>query len=213
MVLAKKKAAPVAKGRFGRPAVPGKKVAAKKRPARKPLPAIAAPEGMRPQFVLAQIRTGKDGLFGPSKFVRYIGRFDFGADDKKKRDLATYDPQTATQIYGRLSATTFKATTNTMNPDPKVRTGVKGAMRLPPNTTFLVLIRATVKRADQTVAARIAKVFQVCKNKAGKAVPRELEKVDPAYRLIRRASRIMPPAFATVMEPPKLGRRKVVEEE
>lgn len=196
-------------GPFGRPAGTAKKTVRKK----KPLPQVTAPEGMRPQFILGQVRTAKDGLFGSAKFVRYLGRFDFQVEEKKKRDLSDYDSATAMQIFGRLASTTYKSTTNTMSANPKERLTHKGAARLPPSTTFLVLIRATVRRADQTVAARIAKVWQIAKNKAGKAAPFELPKNDPAYRLVRRASRILPPAFAAVQEPPKLRRGKPIEVE
>ena len=208
-------AAPAKKGAFGRPAgaAGSKKAPAKKAVKRTPLPTYAAPADFRPHFVLVSFQTDKDGLIGASlKAVRYNGRFDRDADDKKKFNLMDYDPQTVVGIAARLGAVTFKTSIERIMPvSPKEREGFKGSNRLPKSTVFEALIRVAKKSADQTVTAGVRQVFQLVKKtsaSSGKTSvkPVELLKTDPAYRLIRRVSRILPPAFKNVLMPPKRTR-------
>jgi len=106
----------------------------KAKPKRKPLPTYKAPADFRAHFLLVTIRTEADGLFGCRglKAVRYQGRFDREAEDKKKFDLGSYDPMTLAGILGRLSGRTFKSTNDKKYPaDAKARNGLKGAHRLP----------------------------------------------------------------------------------
>ncbi len=189
---------------------------ATKRPARKPLPTYKAPADFKPHFILFQFKTERDGLIATQfKATRYQGRFDRNADDKKKFDMAAYDAATVAGIVARLAGVTYKATNDKKMPvTPKERIGLKGSNRLPASTVFQVLIRAGRKVADQTLTARISQVFQSIKNaKTGRPSAKELEKTDPAYRLIRKASRLLPAAFVQSQLPPKRRRGKATEEE
>ena len=208
-------AAPAKKGAFGRPAAAAgaKKAAPKKAVKRTPLPTFPAPADFRPHFVLLSFQTDRDGLMGASvKAVRYNGRFDRECADNKKFNMMDYDPQTVVGIAARLGAVTFKTSIERIMPvAPKERVALKGSNRLPKVTVFEALIRVAKKSADQTVTAGVRQVFQVVKStsaKTGKSVvkPVELEKTDPAYRLIRRVSRILAPAFKNVLMPPKRTR-------
>jgi hypothetical protein len=184
---------------------------AAKRPARKPLPTWKVPVDFKPHFLLVTFRTEADGLIGSRfKAVRYVGRFAEDADDKKKFDIMSYDPQTLAAIQGRMSSTMFKASNDKkFSAAPKARAGEKGGMRLPAKTVFSALIRVGKKTAEGTLTARIPAVFQHIKNeKTGKVRMTPLEKTDPAYRLIRRASRILPGAFDQCLMPPKRTRTR-----
>ncbi len=193
-----------------------KKTAGKAAPAKKknPLPTFQAPEDFKAHFLAVQFTTGPDGIAqGTMKFTRFKGKFDLAAPDKKKLDMMSYDPQTCLAITARLSAKAFSKSTPKMMPvSRKERSGLKGAHRLPPSTSFLVVLRAGFKKADNSLTCRIRHVLQLVATKSGKLKPVELEKADPAYRLIRGASRILPGAFINSTEPPKKERRTKEEE-
>lgn len=183
--------------------------AARKTPARKPLPIFKAPADFKPHFLLVQITTERDGLLGNKiKAVRYQGKFARDTDDKKKFDLAGYDPLTLIGLAARLSGVTYKATNDKKLPvEPKARAAVKGAHRLPANTTFQILMRVGKKAADQSLTCGIRQIWQGLTNpKTGRVGMRELEKTDLAYRAIRKASRTLPAAFTQVQMPPKRTR-------
>jgi hypothetical protein len=194
-----------------------KGVAAKKagaRPARKPLPSWQAPADFKPHFMEISVRTEKDGLLGTSiKGTRYVGRYDPNADDKKKFDVGSYDQATLQGVLARLSAVTFKATNEKKFPtDVKGRTEVKGAMRLPANTSFRILIRVNKKSADGSLSIVFKQVEQAVKSaKSGNMRPVILDKKDPVYRAFRKVNRILPAAFKGVLLPPKRTRGRNVE--
>ena len=214
-------AAPAKKGSFGRPAsgaAPAKKAAA---PARKktPLPQFEAPADFRPHFVLVSFQTDRDGLLGASlKAVRYAGRFDREADERKKANMIDYDPQTVVGIAARLAAITFKTSIDRIMPaTPSDREGLKGSNRLPKTAVFEALIRVGKRSADQTLTAGVRQVFQIVKTKSaktGKMITKtvELSKTDPASRMIRRVNRILPAAFKNVMMPPKRSSRRSADD-
>jgi hypothetical protein len=209
---AKAAAAPAKRGFPARKpgSAPAKKVA------RKPLPIFKAPADFKPHFLLVQFVTEKDGLIGSTvKATRYVGRFDREAEDKKKFDLGAYDPKTLVGIAARLSAVTFRTNADKKFPvSPAERADAKGAHRLPASTQFQVLMRIGKKAADQSLTAGIKQVFQVVQSaKTGRQALKDLEKTDPAYRTIRKASRILPAAFKEVLMPPKRTRRTKAEDQ
>jgi len=207
-----KKTGTVVKGKFP-PRKPG---AAAKRPARKPLPVFEAPADFKPHFLLVQVKTAADGLFGAENFkaIRYLGKFARDAEDKKKSDMSAYDAATMMALHGRLSGKTFKATNDRKySRDPKKRDGVKGAHRLPASTTFQILMRVGKRAADNSLTCGIRTIWQAVKNeKTGRVGPKELEKTDPVYRMIRGSSRFLPAAFVNVQMPPKRSRRRAADE-
>ena len=209
-------AAPAKKAPFGRGTTGTKKPARAKR---KPV-LFAAPADFKPHFLMLQAKTEKDGLFCSNMVAtRYVGRYDPEAEDRKKFNLAEYDPRTLCGIAARLSAITFKATQDRFyEPSAQGRVGIRGAHRLPKSTQFNILMRVGMKKADGSLTCRVVSVEQPVKKtlKSGKTktVLIALEKTDPVWRLIRRASRILPAAFENVLMPPKRtrGSRQTDEE-
>jgi hypothetical protein len=185
------------------------------RPARKPLPTFQAPADFKPHFVEVRVRTEKDGLLASTiKCTRFQGRYDPDADDKKKEDILSYDPATVIGIQARLAAVTYKTNAERKYPTlVKGRTEVKGAMRLPANTGFLIVLRVNRKAADGSLSVLIKGIQQHVKIE-GKA-PRlvDLDKKDPVYRAFRKVSRILPAAFKNVLMPPKRVRGARVKKE
>lgn len=165
------------------------------------------------------IRTEADGLLASAiKGVRVNGRYDLedpaSIEDKKKFDMAAYDPQTLIGIQARLAGPTFKATNDKKYPvEVKGRTEVKGAMRLPANTTFRLVLRVNRKSADGSLAILCKQILQAVKSPKGvvKAVP--LDKKDPVYRALRKSLRTMPAAFKNVQMPPAKRRAKKSEDD
>lgn len=212
---AKEAAAPAKSAKKGFPpkktagAKPGK-VTKKKGP-----PVFKAPADFKPHFLLVQIATEKDGLLGSAiKATRYQGRFDREVEDKKKFDLGSYDVKTLVGIQARIAAVTYKSTNDKKyDVQPKLRADVKGSHRLPASTVFQVLMRIGKKSADQSLTVGIKQIWQALENpKTGRQGLKELEKTDPAYRMIRKSSRVLPAAFKEVLLPPKRTRGKVEEE-
>ena len=203
------KEVPAKKAPFGRGTTTGAKkpVRAKRKPV-----LFAAPADFKPHFLMLQAKTEKDGLFCSNMVAtRYVGRYDPEADERKKFNLADYDPRTLCGIAARLSAITFKATQDRFyEPSAQGRVGIRGAHRLPKSTQFNILMRVGMKKADGSLTCRVVSVEQPVKKtlKSGKTktVMIALEKTDPVWRLIRRASRILPAAFENVLMPPKRTR-------
>ena len=203
------KEVPAKKAPFGRGTTTGAKkpVRAKRKPV-----LFAAPADFKPHFLMLQAKTEKDGLFCSNMVAtRYVGRYDPEADERKKFNLADYDPRTLCGIAARLSAITFKATQDRFyEPSAQGRVGIRGAHRLPKSTQFNILMRVGMKKADGSLTCRVVSVEQPVKKtlKSGKTktVMISLEKTDPVWRLIRRASRILPAAFENVLMPPKRTR-------
>jgi hypothetical protein len=186
------------------------------RPAKKPLPTFKAPADFKPHFLLLQVTTEADGLIATKvKAVRYQGKFDREADDKKKFDMAHYDMPTVVGIAARLGGVTYKATNDKKFPaEPKKRASFKGAARLPAKTTFQILLRVGKKAADGTLTAGVKQIWQAVTNPTtGRQKLQELEKTDLCYRAIRKVSRFLPAAFSNVQMPPKRTRGRKVEAE
>lgn len=202
---------PVKKGAFGRPATTGARKAPA-RPKRKPV-LFAAPADFKPHFMLLTIRTERDGLIaGDVKATRYLGRFDLEVEDKKKFDLEEFDQPTLRAIAARFAGVTFKATQDRFySNNPAERIGVRGSHRLPKSETIYVLIRAGSRKADGSLMVGVKKCWQKVTKKSpktGKNISRlvELEKTDPVWRMMRRATRVLPAAFTGCLIPPKRTR-------
>lgn len=161
-------------------------------------PVWTAPTDFKPHLLEIHVKTDKDGLLGPAiKVIRYRGQVT--DDPRKKWDVAEYDMQTVIGILSRLSMTTF--ITNQ-------------AKRLPANTRFRILMRVSMSKAKQNMlTCSFKEVSRVAKLKSGKLKVVPYEKRDPIYRRFRRASRILPSAFANCLMPPKKTRQKKVAEE
>lgn len=181
-----KELTPLEKARIARQNGKGKKPAKKKNA----LPIFKAPEDFKPHFVSVMLKTEKDGLLSSSiKATRYQGRYDPDADDKKKFDLATFDPKTVNGILSRFAMTTF--VTNV-------------AKRLPANTVYQILLRVNRKSADGSLSVLFKGMEVATKSaKTGKVKFVAMEKSDAVYRKFRKASRILPAAFKDVQTPPK----------
>lgn len=212
-----KKPVAAKKGFPARKGFPAKKEGgpARTAPKRKPLPTYKAPADFKPHFLLISVLTEKDGLLASSiKAIRYQGRFDREVEDKKKFDMSNYDPVTLIGIQARLAAVTYKTNAEKKFPEmPSARKDLKGAHRLPASAGFQILVRVGKKAADQSLTTSVKQIWQQLKSpKTGRVGLKELEKTDPAYRAIRKVSRLMPAAFKNVLMPPKRGRKQVEEE-
>lgn len=204
-----------------KPGFPPRKTgtAAKKRPAKRPgILQVKAPADFKPHFLFVQVKVEEDGILGGKiKATRYVGRFDFDVEDKKKHDMWAYDPRTVLGIQARLSAMTYKATKiKYFEASPKERAEQRGAHRLPKGVVFGLLLRIGRRTADNVLTVRIGKVFQSVKSiKTGRVSMKELERTDPVSRLFRRAGAILPIAFENVLAIPKRERatKRVADDE
>lgn len=185
-----KELTPLEKARIAKAA--GGKGAAKPKK-KNALPIFKAPEDFKPHFITVRMKVEKDGLLAAAcKVTRYQGRYDPDADDKKKFDVATYDPQTVQGILSRFSMTTF---------------ATNAAKRLPAGALFQALLRVNRKSADGSLSVVFKALEQAVKSeKTGRTKLKPLDKKDPIYRKFRKASRILPSAFKEVLMPPKRTR-------
>ena len=190
-----KKAAPAAKKKMSpaiQKALEARRNGTSKPRVRKPIPQWEAPADFKPHFLEILVRLDKDGLLSPDiKVIRYKGRYDPEAEDKKKVIVNTYDARTVQGILSRLSMVTF--ITN-------------ASKRLPAGKLFRIVIRVG-KRKDNTISISFRGVEAVTKFKSGKSKSVPLDKKDPIYRRFRRVVRILPSAFSKVLLPPKIERR------
>ena len=161
-------------------------------------PVWTAPADFKPHLLEIVVKTDKDGLLGPAiRVTRYRGQIT--DDPRKKWDVAEYDTQTVMGILSRLSMTTF--VTNQ-------------AKRLPANTRFRIIVRASMSRAKQNMlTCSFKEVSRVAKLKSGKVKVIPYDKKDPVYRKFRKAARILPSAFANCLMPPKKTRERKQAEE
>ena len=165
---------------------------------RKPIPTWQAPSDFKPHFLEILVRTEKDGLLSPDcKVIRYQGRYDPEADERKKFLVNSYDLRTVQGILSRLSMVTFINNAN---------------KRLPANKTFRVILRVG-KRKDGTITVSYRGLIRLAKLKSGRIKEVPLEKKDPVYRRFRKAGRLLPAAFSKVLQPPKISRRSRKAEE
>jgi hypothetical protein len=184
------------------------------KPARAPLPQFAAPADFKPHFVEITVRTEADGLLGTDiRCVRYQGRYDVNAEDKKKSDMSAYDMKTMIGIQARLSALTFKPTNDRKySVIPAKRIGVKGSNRLPAGAVFVVVVRVNKRSKDGTLATPIKFVQQKIKNKeTGRVKTVDLAKDDPVARVLKRVARYLPAAFKNVQQPPARRRGRAAD--
>lgn len=217
--IAKKKSksseddAPKKKG-FPKKGFPPKKKGASAKKKKKVV-TFKAPADFKPHFLLVQFKTEADGLIGTNvKATRFQGRFDRDAEDKKKFNLGAYDPVTLMGIAARIAGVTYKATNDRKMPVlPKERDGLKGSNRLPANTVFQYLLRIGKKKEGDVLTVSAKSIWQALVDpKSGRLKLKELEKTDPAYRLIRKSKNFLPAAFSDVQMPPKRSRKKTDEE-
>ena len=165
---------------------------------RKPIPTWQSPSDFKPHFLEILVRTEKDGLLSPDcKVIRYQGRYDPEADERKKFLVNSYDMRTVQGILSRLSMVTFINNAN---------------KRLPANKTFRVILRVG-KRKDNTITVSYRGLIRLAKLKSGRIKEVPLEKKDPVYRRFRKAGRLLPAAFSKVLQPPKVSRRSRKAEE
>lgn len=190
---------------------------AKKAPARKPLPQFKAPADFASHFLEVRIKTEADGLLGTAiSCIRYKGRYDPNAEDKKKSDMAAYDWATMIGVQARFAGLTFKPTNDKKYPvSPKGRTteNIKGSHRLPANTAFKILLRVNRRKSDQTLSVLVKQIWQGVKNeKTGRVAGVELAKDDPVARMLKRAARYLPAAFKNVQAPPARRRKAAADD-
>lgn len=165
---------------------------------KKPVPTWQAPADFNAHFVEVLVRTDKDGLLCPDcKVIRYKGRYDPEADERKKFLVNSYDPRTVQGILSRLSMVTFISST---------------AKRFPAGKTFRLIFRVG-KKKDDTLTVGYKGISMVTKLKSGRVKEEALEKRDPMYRRFRKAGRLLPAAFSKVLMPPKVERRSKKAEE
>jgi hypothetical protein len=180
------RAAKEAKAKSGKASKPAKKKNA--------LPTFKAPEDFKPHFVTVRMKVEKDGLLASAcKITRYQGRYDPNADDKKKFDVASYDPQTAQGILSRFSMVTY---------------ATNAAKRLPAGALYQVLLRVNKRAKDGDALSVLFKGLEqaVKSQKTGRTKLKAIDKKDPVYRKFRKAARILPSAFKDVIAPPKRTR-------
>ena len=179
---------------------PARKAGAAAGPARPRPPKITfpAPSDMKSCFVEFMFRTQADGLIGPSfKAVRVKGNWTNEA--AKRFDMMEYDAPTVAAIISRIAARTF---------------ATNAARRLPANTAFKVVIRAGLRKADDTILSGIKSIAKQVKLKSGKSTWKELvDKTDPVYRKIRSCGRFLPGAFVNMQLPPSTRRSKKGDDE
>ena len=165
---------------------------------KKPIPTWEAPADFKPHFLEVLVRVDKDGLLCPDcKVIRYNGRYDPEADERKKFLVNTYDPRTVQGILSRLSMVTF---INSV------------AKRFPAGKTFRLILRVG-KKKDGVLTVGYKGISMVTKLKSGRVKEDALEKKDPIYRRFRKAGRLLPAAFSKVLMPPKVDRRSKKAEE
>lgn len=165
---------------------------------KKPVPTWEAPADFKPHFLEVLVRVDKDGLLCPDcKVIRYKGRYDPEADERKKFLVNTYDPRTVQGILSRLSMVTF---INSV------------AKRFPAGKTFRLILRVG-KKKDGALTVGYKGISMVTKLKSGRVKEDALEKKDPIYRRFRKAGRLLPAAFSKVLMPPKVERKSKKAEE
>jgi hypothetical protein len=221
-VATKKALSPLEKARLARASGgAAKKAKAKAKPGQF---TFDAPSDFKPFFLEVTVRTEKDGLLGNQiKAIRYVGRYDPQAEDKKKFDISAYDTKTLIGLQARLAQVTFKnnatkfypASIKERNAKIKVKNKTTGevkeraefgsAFRLTPNTTYRILFRIGKKSADNSITVGTKAVSQVVLVNSVKKL-KALEKTDPVYKAFMKARRFMAAAFKDVLLPPKRTR-------
>lgn len=158
-----------------------------------------APKDFTAHYLVVQVRTDKDGMFtNRIEATRYAGAYSEDAPESKKFDLGSYDIRTLMGIQARLASVTFH---------PTGRPNKAGVSpRLIPNTTYKILYRVGVRRADNTLSVGLRTVSRLVtrvNTKTGKRRIREilLERSDPDFRKLLKSAKFLPAAFANVKQP------------
>lgn len=180
---------------------PAKKTgAALKTAARPPKLTFDAPADMKPAFFEFEFTTGADGLMIPEsvQMSRVKGKWDNA--DAPRYDMREYDAATLMAVATRIAAVTFA---------PNV------AKRLPTDTAFLLIIRASKNSATNALNAAIrfgrhADTSQAKLKWKWFEDPKQ-EVWGPIWRRLKRANRILPSAFVSVQLPPS-KRRKTTDD-
>ena len=146
----------------------------------------------KPMFVYLTVRTGEDGLLSNYCKLKLHCNTEknqcvamLQSEAKVFDDKFAYfydninDPEPAEAVASTLLQR-FSMTTFSTNP----------ARRLPKNTTFGLYLRVAVARADQSIRVSLRKLVS-----GGKELTRE----DAAYRMFRKAIKLLPVAFARVV--------------
>jgi hypothetical protein len=220
-VAGKKALSPLEKARLARAAGgAAKKTKAKAKPGTF---TFDAPSDFKPFFLEVMVRTEKDGLLGNQiRAIRYVGRYDPQAEDKKKFDISAYDTKTLVGLQARLAQVTFKNNPTKFYPasikercakvkykngagETKEKAEYGAAFRLTPNTTYRILFRIGKKSADNSITVGTKAVSQVVVVNSVKKL-KALEKTDPVYKAFMKARRFMAAAFKDVLLPPKRTR-------
>ena len=192
-----RKAAAAAGGGAKKPAVKKAKLTPLTPEQKKALLVHEAPADMKPCFIEVRFKTAKDGLLSTAFSAQRVrGRWD--NPDAKRFDMMEYDAKTVVAMMQRLFAATWAA-----NPQS----------RLPGGRTFKVILRVSVKKADNSILSRVVAAGVVVK-KAGSTKPSLKwyeDKADPVYRKLRRASNNLRGAFTDLQLPPS-GRQKKSDE-
>jgi hypothetical protein len=177
---------------------PAKKTgaAARKRPARKPIPTFKAPAEFKPFFMRVTMLTAKDGIITDVKATRIKGSPT--NENAKTLDLSVYDPDTERRMATRFAGPTF------------IRNDSK---RLPGNAKFDMLMRVGARKADDSlmVALREARMKV---GKDGKAIDikkdKKTGKPTVEWRTLRKALKFMPAAFTKVLPFPSAAEIKAL---
>lgn len=179
---------PLEKARLARAKGGGSKAKSKK----KTLPLFKAPEDFKPHFITVMMKVEKDGLLaGGIKMTRFVGRYDPEAEDKKKFDVMSYDPKTVMGVQARFAGVTF-----INNMEKRIPSGI-----------YQVLLRVNKKSADGSLSVLFKGMSQAVQSKkTGRTKLQDMDKSDPVYRRFRKAARLLPAAFQTVLMPPKRTR-------
>ncbi len=153
-----------------------------------------APSDMKPCFIEFFFRTQEDGLIGGGvKCQRVKG--NWSNPEAKRFDMLEYDPQTVIAITSRFAARTF---------------ATNAGKRLPANTAFKIIIRAGLRKADNTLMGGVKSIAILKKSeKTGKSRWAEIEDAkDPVRRKLRSVGRFIPGAFVNLQLPPSTRRSK-----
>lgn len=179
-----------------------------------------APSDFKPHFLEVSFKTEKDGLIGSSiKAIRYQGRYDPEAEDKKKTSLESYDRITLMALLGRINAIIYKANPAKLYPskikernarktiDDKEKLVYGGPYRLPGATAFKMLLRVNKKRDDDSIVIQLKHIQQGRKDeKSGVVKAVELDRKDPVFKMLNKGRHLLPIAFKNVLIPPKRSR-------
>lgn len=180
--------------------VPAKKPVAKKPAGNRPAKiTFQAPSDFKPAFFEVEFATLADGLLNGASLKIQRVKGNWTNEDARRYDLATYDLATYTAVAARLGSITA----------PNV------LKRLPPETSFGLVIRVNRRSADGTLSVIIKGIKQgAISSKSGKMRWKWFEdKKDITYRKIRKITNSLAGAFVEVQLPPSGRQKKAAADE